>query len=151
MIWEFLDVEGLWQAISDRESYEIEARYADEINSFDLNESDNSIRYNIGSHQRSITKNRQNQRIKRTPFIWERPEGAVIGFMHAPYLSLSLSLPLSLPLSLLALHQKMLDLPVSRSILVFPPAIWAGGCMGVVCTWSTPISLKQHIKRSTKL
>ncbi|XP_019855382.1 PREDICTED: tyrosine-protein kinase Abl-like [Amphimedon queenslandica] len=85
VIWEFLDETGLWQALSDRESYDIEAHYCDQHNQFLLGDrEDKRVHYNLGQMQRLPPKLKHTQRLKRSPFIWERPE---------------------------VLHQKMNDLP----------------------------------------
>lgn len=78
MIWEFLDDSGLWQALSDHESFTIESYYCEQQNTFSIGESEQvRCHYNLGALHRLPPKSKHTQRIKRTPFIWEKPAGKV--------------------------------------------------------------------------
>ena len=74
VIWEYYDG-GLWNALPDEDSYRIEGHYCDTLNTFQLEDAHSSFSYNLHHMTRTHLRTRAVHRIKRTPFIEERPEG----------------------------------------------------------------------------
>lgn len=77
VIWEYYDG-GLWNALPDEDSYHIEGKYCDSVNTFQLEDTHVAFTYNLHNMTRMHLRTRAVHRIKRTPFIEERPEGTYI-------------------------------------------------------------------------
>ena len=83
VIWEYLGDDGLWQSLPSETSFTIEENYCDQKNTFGLGSSEEDLyQYNLGSMSRVLVKNKQSQRIKRTPFVWDKPESEYTCIHH---------------------------------------------------------------------
>ncbi len=75
MIWEYFDDGGLWQALPENDSFKIEAHFAEQSHNFYLGDPQAAFQYNLNSMCRLHPRTKHQHRIKRTPFIWDQPEG----------------------------------------------------------------------------
>ena len=75
VIWEYLDDGGLWQALPDGDSFRIEKYYSEQTQSFHLGDAQLAFQYNLNTLIRVHPRTKHSHRLKRTPFIEERPEG----------------------------------------------------------------------------
>jgi hypothetical protein len=75
VIWEYLDDSGLWQALADKMSYELETHYCEQENVFIIGNTESTrCHYHLGQMHRLPSNSKHTQRLRRTPFIYERPE-----------------------------------------------------------------------------
>ena len=74
VIWEYYDG-GLWNALPDQDSFQIEHSYCEGVSSFQLEDAQTSFGYNLNNFTRMHLRTRAVHRIKRTPFTEDRPEG----------------------------------------------------------------------------
>ncbi len=75
VIWEFHDNDGLWQSLPCESSFIIESSYFEQKTNFGMGNSEEDMyHYNLGNMSRVLVKSKHSQRLKRTPFIWDKPE-----------------------------------------------------------------------------
>jgi len=74
VIWEYYDG-GLWNAHADTDSFSIENHFCDGSLSFSLTENRMEFNYSLSHMTKVHPRTRAIHRIKRTPFVEERPEG----------------------------------------------------------------------------
>ena len=73
--WEWHDETGLWQAFCNDVRKSIEVNYLDQVNTFTLGDPQLSHHYNLGGLTRTHPRSKITQQLRRTPHIWDRPEG----------------------------------------------------------------------------
>ena len=76
VIWEYLGNDGLWMSLPDKLSFQIEAHYCEQRYNFGLGDTqDTTFHYHLSNmHRIPSVGSKHTQRIKRTPFIWDKPE-----------------------------------------------------------------------------
>lgn len=79
VFWEWNDDTGLWQAFCNDVRKSIEVNYLDQVNTFTLGDPELSHHYNLGgTFTRTHPRSKITQRLRRTPNIWDRPEGEYV-------------------------------------------------------------------------
>ena len=79
--WEWNDETGLWQAFCNDVRKSIETNYLDQVNTFTLGDPELSHHYNLATFSRTHPRSKLTQRLRRTPNIWDRPEGERLVFV----------------------------------------------------------------------
>ncbi len=74
VIWEYYDG-GLWNAHADVDSFSIENYFCEGTSLFTLSENRTEFNYNLNHMTKIHPRTRASHRIKRTPFVEERPDG----------------------------------------------------------------------------
>ena len=65
----------MWQAFCNDVRKSIEVNYLDQINTFTLGDPELSHHYNLAALTRTHPRSKTTQQLRRTPHIWDRPEG----------------------------------------------------------------------------
>ena len=74
MIWEYYDG-GLWNALPDNDSYSIEGHYSNCVTTFNIEDTHTAFNYDLNHMTRTHIRTKAIHRVKRTPYIEDRPEG----------------------------------------------------------------------------